>query len=803
MAANLRQSIDDTLKQVVTECYNAAKGAVLLLGAKSKRPVEIKPGKFMKWKGVSVRLDELIKHIRNDGNYGIKTGTVSGFDVCDIDTPESYPELVERLKKYTPYTSTGGGGFHFWFRHHPRVTKNKTAAIPGIDVKTADGYVVGPGSVHNETGAVYELFGRLEDAAEWPEDLLDMLFPDTPGRSPVSNPPAPLPPDSVTPYAAKALESAIETVQAAPEGQRNDTLNREAYGLGGLAHLGLDCEEVENVLIRAAITSGLSEGEARGTFKSGWTKGTMSPRTIENNQLPGAPLDWNSVTSANGIGHIQDESETSIEITGEEWPDPKPAVSMTSEVPTVEPEMLPSCLCDWILDAADRMQTAPDYMAVSACVMMGNLIGRQLVLRPKHYDNWVIYSNLWGCLVGNSSMMKTPAITETRKILDKIDQENIQAHNAAIMEWNPKMKKWDAANKAATKKAENPRTSEEERQTTIDSIPLPPEMPELKRIYTNSCTIQKLTVILKGNPNGILVLRDELAGWFRSFEKKGHEDDRPFYLEGWSGNGRYWDDTISRGSNHVEGLCIGVLGGATPGGMSTIVKETLGKQEGADGLLQRFGLIAYPANLDNFVWTDRPPDEKAFTAAETAFRCCAAVDLAHIQAERPPFPGSIPFLRFAPNAQEIYREWYTDLHQRLLHSEENDALISHLKKLNETVCGLALTFHVATYGVGPVGEVPILQAIRWAEYAEAHARKLYGLGCPETILLKRIEKGDLKDGFTAHDVHERDWSGLTISEAVDDALDKLVKNGHIRATGKRGPGRPTVMYLLHPKYRKK
>lgn len=37
--------------------------------------------------------------------------------------------------------------------------------------------------------------------------------------------------------------------------------------------------------------------------------------------------------------------------------------------------------------------------------------------------------------------------------------------------------------------------------------------------------------ILSHNPGGVLIYRDELMGFLESWEKKGHESDRSFYLE--------------------------------------------------------------------------------------------------------------------------------------------------------------------------------------------------------------------------------------------------------------------------------
>ena len=44
-------------------------------------------------------------------------------------------------------------------------------------------------------------------------------------------------------------------------------------------------------------------------------------------------------------------------------------------------------------------------------------------------------------------------------------------------------------------------------------------------------TLEKMHEILSHNPGGVLIYRDELMGFLESWEKKGHESDRSFYLE--------------------------------------------------------------------------------------------------------------------------------------------------------------------------------------------------------------------------------------------------------------------------------
>lgn len=103
-------------------------------------------------------------------------------------------------------------------------------------------------------------------------------------------------------------------------------------------------------------------------------------------------------------------------------------------------------------------------------------------------------------------------------------------------------------------------------------------------------------------------------------------------------------------------------------------------------------------------------------------------------------------------------------------------------------------------------------AIEWCDYLESHARRIYGLVL-DASTMKAATIGDklraLKPehdwrtkGFTAREVHRKNWKGLTTIEAVYDALDILIdahwlEMEEIEATV-RG-GRPTKRYWINPK----
>jgi hypothetical protein len=71
-------------------------------------------------------------------------------------------------------------------------------------------------------------------------------------------------------YVAAALRRELEAVALAPEGARNDALNRAAYALGRFVADGrLDARDVGPALVGAAAGAGLPRREAERTVASG------------------------------------------------------------------------------------------------------------------------------------------------------------------------------------------------------------------------------------------------------------------------------------------------------------------------------------------------------------------------------------------------------------------------------------------------------------------------------------------------------------------------------------------------------
>jgi hypothetical protein len=106
-----------------------------------------------------------------------------------------------------------------------------------------------------------------------------------------------------------------------------------------------------------------------------------------------------------------------------------------------------------------------------------------------------------------------------------------------------------------------------------------------------------------------------------------------------------------------------------------------------------------------------------------------------------------------------------------------------------------------------VSKASTIRAAGWCDYLESHARHCYGLLRDAGLraaktLARKLERGDLKTGFTAHDVRRHQWSNLQTPDDVESALDWLEDSGWIRRmpppAGRSRGGRPTVRYEIHP-----
>ncbi|MSR59846.1 MAG: DUF3987 domain-containing protein [Planctomycetaceae bacterium] len=698
-------------------------------------------------------------------NLAVSTDGLLVVDVDPLPDGSANPWLAdpERLDALAcgPMATTPRGGRHFWFRQPEGSKLRCTTSVIAVNVDTRanGGYIIVAPS-RTDRGAYrwcdgYPLDCGPDDLALPPAWLLDALT-----RRPQRN------------GQAKPVGDG-ETI---PEGQRNSTLASIA---GAMRHKGCSVTE---------ILAALRETNAR----------RCSP-ALDDAEVSRIAL---SVERYEPAGDKRPEPRGSTA-----WSEPQ---ALPSAIPSVEPfnpELLPERFRPWIVDIAERIQCPIDFPAVGAMVALAGVVGRQVAIRPKRYDDWTVVANLWGALIGRPSVMKTPALQETLKPLvrleaearERFEEENRRHLTTEIVR--------EARGKLDRKKVEaavkNGGDAENIAAKIVDDES--ENAPVRQRYITDSATVEKLGELLANNPRGITVRRDELVGHLRELDREGQESARAFYLTAWDGNSRFTYDRIGRGTVEIEAACVSIIGGIQPGPLSEYLCAARNHGAGDDGLIQRFQLAIFPDLKGEWRNVDRWPDTVAKNAAYEVFTRLDGLDAAAIGAETDAdSPENPPYLRFTPDAQVIFNQWREKLQHRLRFEGMPPILEAHLTKYNSLIPSLALLIHLADDGSGPVLATVLSKAVGWGRYLESHARRIFAVAADPglasaTALAEKILSGALTDGFTLRSVYRHGWTALANRDEAEAAVDYLTDSEWLRPETEKTGGAPKIRYRVNPR----
>ena len=152
---------------------------------------------------------------------------------------------------------------------------------------------------------------------------------------------------------------------------------------------------------------------------------------LENAHGPAAVVE-----SINAAVHGSNATPDADTAPAEDWPEPIPLPDALPPVMPFDVELLPEALRAWVADIAHRMQCPPDFTAVGAVTALSSLIGARAVVNPKTRDDWAVVPNMWGLIVGRPGVMKSPALGEALKTLHRMEANELQAHDAAMQEWD-------------------------------------------------------------------------------------------------------------------------------------------------------------------------------------------------------------------------------------------------------------------------------------------------------------------------------------------------------------------------------
>lgn len=495
------------------------------------------------------------------------------------------------------------------------------------------------------------------------------------------------------------------------------------------------------------------------------------------------------------------------------WPDPQPLPAELPPVVAFDYALLPENLQPWARDICERVQCAPDYVGVAIMAGLGSIIGRKLGIRPQAKTDWTVTPNQWALVIGRPGVLKSPAMEAALSPLKRLAAEAAAEHQMEMDDFKAratlfKLQQESAASEVKKKlAAKNGIPSEAE---LLGALQLDePDSPSLRRYIANDTTAAALGELHRQNPNGLLVFRDELVSLLKSLDREDNAEARGFYLTAWNGDSPYTFDRITRGFNlHIPAVCLSLLGSTQPGRIADYIRQAVRGGSGDDGLIQRFGLLVWPDNGNEWRDVDRWPDNSAKREAIRVFEMLDQLEPQTVGALQDTDyngePDGLPYLRFDENGLVLFLEWRTDLEAKLRGGELHPAMESHLAKYRKLVPGLALILHLASGGTGPVSEQATLQALAWSEYLETHARRAYASVTTAELsiakaIIQRLRKGDLPRTFSSKDVWRKGWGMLSDREQVADALQLLVDLDWLNVTRQETAGRTATVYEVNPK----
>jgi len=430
------------------------------------------------------------------------------------------------------------------------------------------------------------------------------------------------------------------------------------------------------------------------------------------------------------------------------------------------------------------------YLAVPMLSVLGAAIGNSRRIRLKR--TWTEPPIIWTAIVGNSGSLKSPALELASRWVREIQRKAFAKHDGLMADFRDEMSQYERDMASWKKKSAGKE---------------PPEMPGepvAERYWCDDITVEALALLLRNRWRGLLMVRDELAGWLENFGKysSGKGSDVPRWLEMFGGRSMM-NDRKTGGNNTVfvprAAVCV------TGGIQLDVLRRVLRKQYRENGLAARLLMVFPPQKAKQ--WSDEDIDPHVEAAVggllDRLYQLPPATD-----EYGDPQPVEIGM---TPEAKEVWIAFYNE--HALEQAELSGDLAAAWSKLEGYAARFSLVIHLARSTAGDtslktpeeIDRTSIEAGIRLTRWFNHETRRIYAMldedseSCERRQLIEWIER---KGGaVSARDVQIGNRRYRTAKEA-ETALTELEKAGCGRwkqsPAGKRG--RPSRQFVLPTVY---
>lgn len=394
------------------------------------------------------------------------------------------------------------------------------------------------------------------------------------------------------------------------------------------------------------------------------------------------------------------------------------------EAPSFPVDAMPKACRTLIEESEKALGCAPELVALPMLAVLSSAIGTTRVVEIK--GGWREWPALFLAVVASPGAMKTPAAKVAKKPAFDRQRKLGKSYAEDKEDYKREVRQWDVDKREAQKQSE--------------PAPEEPAAPTMARCVASDTTVEALVGILEDNPRGLLLHKDELAGWVRSMDqyKGGKGSDRQHWLSFWSCD----EVVVDRKSRMGEPLIVAKPFVSLFGGIQPAMLGELGA--GAeDGLMDRF-LFAYPKPRQvRFTEDEISPDTEArYTAL---YDKLADLPLATDEHGDPnPKP-----LKLSREAKALFAERVDDFGAQMLRPGFPSRLEGVWSKLRGHLARISLVLAVCrcveTDTKDERVEVGDIEAAsKLLGYFAAHARRVYAeLSAPDPLDLLAADLRDL------------------------------------------------------------
>jgi hypothetical protein len=433
------------------------------------------------------------------------------------------------------------------------------------------------------------------------------------------------------------------------------------------------------------------------------------------------------------------------------------------------------------------------YIALPLLAVLAAAIGntRRIQLKP----GWTEPAIVWAAIVGESGTLKTPAFKLAMQPSRDLQASELSAYQASLDHHERDMHQYDAELAAWKRRAGRA-------DGAAGDPPEKPEPPRAVRYIVSDTTVEALAPILLANPRGVLLGRDELGGWFGSFDRytggKGGAD-AAHWLSMHNGESIVVDrKTGPLRTVFVPSAAVSIAGGVQPG----ILNRALGYEHRESGLLARLLLAMPPRRAKR--WTDATIPGDVAASVARIIRALYALE-SGCDEDGNPRPCILPL---TPKGKTVWVAFYN------VHAEEQAALSGDLSaawsKLEGYAARLALVVHCMRAAAGDttmrdpdmVDDISIRAGVTLSQWFGHEALRVYGILAESDEDHARRQLVELirrKRGTATPRDLMRGSRRFTTSADAEAALSDLVAAGLGRwenpPAGPKG-GRPSKRFVL-------